>query len=69
MNPSPDFSRTCKDCEALCYEERSTGASCYRCGHSGPRKGYMMGTVRPIPFIPAWCPKLISERQRKEAEK
>ena len=51
MNPSPDFSRTCKDCEALCYEERSTGASCYRCGHPGPRKGYMMGTVRPIPFL------------------
>lgn len=43
MNPSPDFSRTCKDCEALCYEERSTGASCYRCGHPGPRKGYMNG--------------------------
>lgn len=69
MNPYPDFSRTCKDCEALYHEERSTGASCYRCGHPGPRKGYMMGTVRLIPFIPAWCPKLIEERQGKEVEK
>lgn len=67
MNLYPDFSRTCKDCEALYHEERSTGDSCYRCGHPGPRKGYMMGTVRLISFIPAWCPKLIAEKQVKEA--
>ena len=58
MNPSPDFSRTCKDCEALCYEERSTGASCYRCGHPGPRKGYMMGNRPPHSVYSRMVPEI-----------
>lgn len=67
MSPSADFSRSCEGCDALLHEERATGASCYRCGHPGPRQGYMMGGRRLVPYIPAWCPKLPEEGKAKEA--
>ncbi len=67
MNPSADFSRTCKGCESLTPEDFAPGKTDYRCGHPGPRQGHTVGIIRLNPYIPAWCPKLIAEAQAKEA--
>lgn len=36
----------------------------YRCGAPGPRWGYIVGEAgRPLPYIPAWCPQMITFRE------
>ncbi len=61
-----DFSRTCEGCEELISEPWAKGKTGYRCGATGPRRGYTVGIERFFPYIPAWCPKLIQEREAKE---
>lgn len=61
MSMSADFSRTCEGCEHIIKEERLKLKTCYRCGAPGRYMGYMVGVERFLPYIPAWCPKLIKE--------
>lgn len=36
----------------------------YRCGAPGSRRGYIVGEAgRPLPYIPAWCPQMITFRE------
>ena len=60
-----DFSRTCEGCAELISEPWAKGKTGYRCGATGPRRGYTVGIERVFPYIPAWCPKLIQEREQK----
>lgn len=60
-----DFSRTCEGCEHLEREEWTKDKTAYRCGAPGRCKGYLVGVKRFNPYIPAWCPKLIKEREAK----
>lgn len=60
-----DFSRTCEGCAELISEPWAKGKTGYRCGATGPRRGYTVGIERFFPYIPAWCPKLIQEREQK----
>ncbi len=58
-----DFSRTCEGCEHVKAEEWFKGEISYRCFADGRCKGYTVGTKYFLPYIPAWCPKLIKERE------
>jgi hypothetical protein len=51
-----DFSRTCKGCGKVAEEEWAPGKVWQRCGASGPRRGYVVGNGRFLPYVPAWCP-------------
>lgn len=54
-----DFTRTCEGCETLFTSTWAKGQECYRCGHDGPCKGYMVGKAGKFnPWVPAWCPKM-----------
>ena len=41
-----DFSRTCAGCEELVLEPWAKGKTGYRCGATGPRRGYTVGIER-----------------------
>ncbi len=58
-----DFTRTCAGCEHLTTEDWVKGQICYRCFADGRCRGFMVGIERLNPYIPAWCPKLINERE------
>ncbi len=60
-----DFSRTCEGCEHVVTEERLKQKAVFRCFAPGRCKGYQIGRERFLPYIPAWCPKLIAEREQK----
>lgn len=59
-----DFSHTCQGCEYILTElwpvkgSYHEEAIAYRCGATGPRQGYHMGTGSLLPYVPAWCPKM-----------
>lgn len=60
-----DFSRTCEGCAEIISEPWAKGKMGYRCGATGPRRGYTVGIERFFPYIPAWCPK---NKKSKESE-
>lgn len=61
-----DFSQTCAGCEEVVSEPWAKGKTGYRCGATGPRRGYTVGIERFFTYIPAWCPKLIQEREQNK---
>lgn len=61
-----DFSRTCKGCPHVVEEDWAKGTVGYRCFAPGPRRGYVVGIERFRPYIPAWCPELVKEREGHE---
>lgn len=70
-----DFSRTCECCEDVktvpwpvkgSYSKETVA---YRCFAPGPCQGYHVGTTRPLPYVPAWCPKMEKGARDYGAEK
>ena len=53
---------TCAGCSHIVAEPWPRGKTALRCSAPGKCKGYVVGFDRPLPYIPAWCPK------SKEAE-
>lgn len=51
------FGRSCEGCAHVMPEAWAKGRTLYRCDAEGPRKGYVIGKERFLPYIPAWCPK------------
>lgn len=54
-----DFSRDCRKC-VYCKKEANwtLKKAAYRCmcpNHK--RSGWIIGIGRPLPYVPAWCPK------------
>ena len=58
-----DFSRTCEGCEHVKTEEWTKNKICFRCFAPGRCYGYTVGIERFLPYIPAWCPKLINNEE------
>lgn len=58
-----DFSRTCEGCEQIVSEPWVKGETAYRCNALGPRKGYLVGRDRFLPYVPAWCPKILESEE------
>ncbi len=58
-----DFSRICKGCEHVVTEDWTCHKAAYRCFASGSHMGRVIGQDNFPPYIPAWCPKLIKERE------
>ena len=52
------FGHSCDGCEAIVKEMWAKEKTRFRCNAPGPFKGYIVGTKRFMPYIPAWCPKL-----------
>lgn len=50
--------RTCDGCKHIVAELWPRGKMALRCSALGKCKGYVVGFDRPLPYIPAWCPKL-----------
>jgi len=66
MSSAAVFGKTCKGCEAIFSEEWASGKIWHRCGAPGPRRGYVVGSPRILPYIPAWCPKLTESEENRE---
>ena len=49
---SADFSRTCAGCDQIVTEPWAKGKTGYRCGATGPRRGYTVGIERFFPVYP-----------------
>lgn len=58
-----DFTRTCKGCEQLVTEPWVKNQICFRCFGPGRCRGYIVGIERLVPYIPAWCLKLINNEE------
>lgn len=48
---------TCAGCENIVAEPWPRGKTALRCTAPGECRGYVVGFDRPLPYIPAWCPK------------
>ena len=59
----PIYGRTCEGCEHVVTENWIKGKTAYRCNAPGPCKGYIVGQVRFLPYIPARCPELIKIKE------
>lgn len=55
----PVYGRTCEGCEDVITEAWAKGKTAHRCNAPGPCRGYVVGRAHFLPYIPAWCPKLI----------
>ena len=51
-----DFTSTCEGCEHVVAESWIKDTLAYRCFAPGVFRGYIVGTERFDPYIPAWCP-------------
>lgn len=58
-------SKTCGDCDAVGAEKWPKGKTALRCSAPGAYRGYVVGFDRPLPYIPAWCPKLRNTKEGK----
>lgn len=71
-----DFTRTCAGCRHLQMElpeparcraaSRKGARPEYYCEAPGPRRGYLMGIGRVVPYVPAWCPEKAGKMTAKE---
>lgn len=57
--------KTCGDCDAVVAEKWPKGKTALRCSAPGAYRGYVVGFDRPLPYIPAWCPKLRNTKEGK----
>lgn len=55
----PVYGRTCEGCEHVIAEAWAKGKTAHRCNAPGPCRGYVVGQAYFLPYIPAWCPKLV----------
>lgn len=55
----PVYGRTCEGCEHVITEAWAKGKAAHRCNAPGPCRGYVVGQAYFLPYIPAWCPKLV----------
>ena len=58
-----DFTRTCAGCDAIVIEPGPKGEPWNRCFEDGPFKGYVVGINHFLPYIPAWCPRMIKNKE------
>ena len=49
--------------EQLVTEPWVKNQICFRCFGPGRCRGYIVGIERLVPYIPAWCPKLINNEE------
>lgn len=65
MNGGADWSRMCEGCANVMNEPTEKGVMWARCFAPGPREGYVVGNVRFLPYVPAWCP-LMQENETND---
>ena len=58
-----DLTRTCSGCEHIVTEQWVKKQVCFRCNAPGRCRGFIVGIERFVPYIPAWCPKLINNEE------
>lgn len=71
MDKGAIFGRRCAECGQVEIEPAGRKLfggpevqPVYRCGAPGPKRGYIVGEVeRPLPYIPAWCPRIAQYRE------
>jgi len=59
-----DFSRTCEGCAHAVNEPGPKGGLWARCFAPGPCRGYVVANKHFLPYIPAWCPLMDSEKTK-----